>query len=159
MTGYQGRNRGGVLLTEKELSQYRKIKREAEDLEQRIDKLYEKELDTGYGTVKASSKEFPFCEYRIGVWVEDPEQVDDRDKLIKIYSDRLEKGRKEILRIEQFISSIPDSELRQIFELRYVDGKKVREIGKELNMDRSTVGKKISKYINFPPIPQIKMIQ
>lgn len=146
-------------MTESDLSQYRKLKREAEDLEQRIDKLYEKDLDTGYGTVKASSKEFPFCEYRIGVWVENPEQVDDRDKLIKIYSDRMDKAKKEILRIELFISSIPDSELRQIFEYRFVDGKKVREIGNVLNMDRSTVGKKISKYINFPPIPQIKMIQ
>lgn len=141
-------------MTEEELRQYRKLKREAVDLEQRIDKLYEKEVGTGYGTVKASSKEFPFCEYRVGVWIEDPKQADDRDQLIKMYSDRLDRARKAILKIEQFISDIPDSELRQIFEYRFIDGKKVKEIGDFLNMDRSTVGKKIIRYINFPPIPQ-----
>lgn len=141
-------------MTEEELRQYRKLKREAVDLEQRLDKLYEKEVGTGYGTVKASSKEFPFCEYRVGVWIEDPKQAGDRDQLIKMYSDRLDKARNAILKIEQFISDIPDSELRQIFEYRFVDGKKVKEIGDYFNMDRSTVGKKIIRYINFPPIPQ-----
>lgn len=145
-------------MTEEELKQYRKLKREALDLEQRIDKLYEKELDTGHSTVRASSKEFPFCEYHIGVWIEDPKQVSDRDKLEKIYTDRLDKARKEILKIEQFISSIDDSELRQIFEHRFVDGYSLRKIGLLLNRDFSGIGKKIQNHINIPTIPQKSII-
>ena len=134
-------------MTEEELRQYRKLKREAVDLEQRLDKLYEKEVGTGYGTVKASSKEFPFCEYRVGVWIEDPKQAGDRDQLIKMYSDRLDKARKAILKIEQFISNIPDSELRQIFEYRFVDGMTQTEIGYKLHLDRSRISRKISEYL------------
>ncbi len=146
-------------MTEKELSQYGKLKREAADLEQRIDNLYDKELDTGHSTVRGSSKSFPYTEFHFGVWVDDPKQKDDRDRLIRAYSDRLERARKEILRIEQYISNIPDdSELRQIFEYRFVDGKKLREIGELINMDFSGVGKKIRNYVNFPTIPQKSII-
>jgi len=145
-------------LTEKELYQYRKLKREAEDLQKRIDKQYDREINTGHSTVRGSSKKFPYTEFHFGVWINDPKQIADRDKLIKVYSDRMENARKEILRIEQFISDIPDSELRQIFEYRFVDGMKLREIADYMHMDRSTVGKKIYKYLNFPPIPQKSII-
>lgn len=145
-------------MTEKELSQYRKLKREAEDLQNRIDKLYDKEITTGHSTVKGSSKGFPYTEFHFGVWIDDPKQVADRDKLIKAYSDRLGKARKEILKIEQFISNITDSELRQIFEYRFVDDMKLREIGELIGMDYSGVGKKIRNYINFPTIPQKSII-
>lgn len=132
--------------------------KEAEDLQARIDKLYDKEIDISHSTVRGSSKEFPYTEFHFGVWVNDPKQTAERDKLIKAYSDRMENARKEILRIEQFISNIHDSELRQIFEYRFVDGKKLREIGDLMNMDFSGIGKKIRNYLNFPTIPQKSII-
>lgn len=145
-------------MTEKELSQYRKLLKEAEDLQGRIAKLHDKEITTSHGTVKGSSKNFPYIEYHYGVWIDDPTEVDTRDKLIKVYTDRVDRARKEILRIEQFINSIPDSELRQIFEYRFVDGLKQWKIAEMMNMDRSSIGKKIYKYLNFPPIPQKSII-
>lgn len=141
-------------MTECELNQYRKLIREAEDLQNRINKLYDKDIDTTHSTVRGSSKSFPFIEFHFGVWVDDPEQVADRDKMIAIYQDRLKYARSEAMKIEQFIKNIPDSELRQIFEYRYVDGKKLWEIAGLINMDRSSIGKKINSCINFPPIPQ-----
>ena len=134
-------------MTEKELSQYRKLKREAEDLQNRIDKQYDKEIATGHSTVRGSSKEFPYTEFHFGVWVDDPKQVDERNKLIKAYSVRMEKARKEILRIQQFINDIPDSELRQIFEYRFVDGFTQREISKEVHLDQSVISRKIRNYL------------
>ncbi|WP_313132621.1 hypothetical protein [Anaerocolumna sp.] len=134
-------------MTEKELSQYRKLKREAEDLQNRIDKQYDKEIDTGHSTVRGSSNEFPYTEFHFGVWVDDPKQIADRDKLIKVYSDRMENARKEILRIEQFISDIQDSELRQIFEYRFVDGLTQRQISKNVHLDQSVISRKIRNYI------------
>lgn len=92
------------------------------------------------------------------VLIEDPKQVADREKMAKAYNDRLRKARKEALRIEMFIRDIPDSELRQIFQYRYIDGMKMWEVGKRMNMERSNVGKKIHNYLNFPPIPQNAVI-
>ena len=141
-------------MTDKELSQYRRLLREAEDLQCRIDKLYDKEIDTTHSTVRGSSKRFPYTEFHFGVWVDNPKQVAERDKLVTIYQERLDLARREILKIEQYIMDIPDSELRQIFEYRYTDGLKLREISEMMNMDRSGIGKKIRNYLNFPPIPQ-----
>jgi DNA-directed RNA polymerase specialized sigma24 family protein len=141
-------------MTDKELSQYRKLIREAEDLQDRIDKLYDKDIDTAHSTVRGSAKSFPYVEFHMGVWVDDPKQVSDRDNMIAAYQERLSRARNEALRIEQFIGDIPDSELRQIFEYRYIDGKKLREIGDQMNMDFSGIGKKIRVYLNFPTIPQ-----
>ncbi len=141
-------------MTDEELSQYRKLLREAEDLQYRVNKLYDKEMDTAHSTVRGSSKKFPYTEFRYEVWVDNPKQVADRDRLVAIYQERLDSARKEILKIEQYIRDIPDSELRQIFEYRYTDGMKLREIGDLMNMDWSGIGKKIRNYLNFPTHPQ-----
>lgn len=145
-------------MTEKELIQYKNLIREASDLQNRIDRLYDKDIDIVPSKVIGTSKHFPYLEFRMGVYVGDPKQIAERDKMIAIYQDRLNKARKEALRIEMFIASIPDSELRQIFRYRYIDGKKLREIGELMNMDRSNIGKKIHNYLNFPPIPQNPVI-
>jgi DNA-directed RNA polymerase specialized sigma24 family protein len=141
-------------LTDKELMQYRRLTREAEELQGRIDKLYDKEITTGHSIVKGSCKHFPYTPTAWGVWIDDPKEVAARDKLIAVYQDRLKQAEEEILKVEQFISEIPDSEIRMIFQYRYIDGKKLREIGELLNRDWSGIGKKIHDYLNFPTIPQ-----
>jgi RNA polymerase sigma factor (sigma-70 family) len=135
-------------LTDKELMQYRKLAMEANDLQNRIDRLYDKTIDTAHSTVRGSTKFFPYIEFHMGIWVDDPRQVADRDKLIAVYQERLDQARKEIIRIEQFIQSIKDSELRQIFVYRYVDGMSQIIIGEKLNLDRSVISRRISKYIS-----------
>jgi len=66
---------------------------------------------------------------------------------VSILEKRLETCSNELLRIEQFIDRIKDSELRQIFEMRYIEGKKLREIAEAMNEDRSGIGKKITEYL------------
>lgn len=143
-----------MILTDKDLMQYRKLIRESEDLHVRIDKLYSKEITTRHTIVKGSCKHFPYTPAAWGVWIDDPKEVAARDKLLAVYQGRLKQAEEEILKVEQFISEIPDSELRLIFQYRYIDGKKLSEISEMLNMDRSGIGKKIHNYLNFPPIPQ-----
>ena len=142
-------------MTEGVLNQYRRLIREAEDLQNRINKLYDREITTTHSMVRGSSKCFPFTEFHFGVWVDDPEQVADRDKMIAIYQDRLKYARSEAMKIEQFIKDISDSELRQICEYRYIDGMKLMDIGGIMSMDRSGIGKKIRAHLNFPAIPTI----
>lgn len=82
------------------------------------------------------------------VEVEDEKQAADRDKMINVYDERLSKARNEALKIENFINAIPDSEDRQIFEHRYIDGMKQREVGKLMNLERSTISKRLQKYLD-----------
>ena len=48
----------------------------------------------------------------------------------------------EIQEVEEFLDGIEDVEIKEIFELLYVDGKKQREVAKQFNIDRSYVSKK-----------------
>jgi DNA-directed RNA polymerase specialized sigma24 family protein len=143
-----------INLTENELSQYRKLKCEISDLEDRINKLLDKELATCHSKVSGSSKHFPYIEFHMDVVIEDPGEVSDRDQLIDLYRRRQSAARAAVLQIERFISEIPESELRMIFQYRYIDGKKLREIGELMNSDRSVIGKRINRFLNLPPFPQ-----
>ncbi|SHK34184.1 sigma factor-like helix-turn-helix DNA-binding protein [Hespellia stercorisuis] len=49
--------------------------------------------------------------------------------------------------IEEFIAGIPDSTDRQIFELSFLEGKKQQEIADELGLERSSISKRICKYV------------
>ena len=49
--------------------------------------------------------------------------------------------------IHDYIYTIADSEIRQIFIYRYVDGMSQEEIGMKLHMDRSGVSKRITKQL------------
>lgn len=136
-------------MTKQELEQYCKLKREIAYLEKRIDKWESKREDIPEvaGTVQASDANFPYIPYRVTVQMTDPKRNDAVKEAISILEKRLEKCSEELLRIEQFIDRIRDSELRQIFEMRYIEGKKLREIAVVVNLDRSVVGKKITEYL------------
>lgn len=51
-------------------------------------------------------------------------------------------------RIERFINDIDDAELRLIIRLRSINNMKFREIGREVNMDSSTVFRKYKSFVS-----------
>ena len=58
----------------------------------------------------------------------------------------LKKLQIERKKMEEFLSSIEDVELRLIVRLRVVNNMKWEEIGAELGMERTTVSKKFYKF-------------
>lgn len=136
-------------MTEKDLKQYKSLCKEIESLDKRIQKEQEKEVDVVAGKVKASMSEFPYTEIRVGVQMESPEQVKAQKEVIKLYLERKEKAEKKKLEIEQYINEIEDSQLRLIFQYRYIDRKKQTWIARRMNMTQSNVSKLISKKIKL----------
>lgn len=134
-------------MTKQELEQYCKLKREIAYLEKRIDKWENKDIPEMAGTVQASDDKFPYLPYRVTVQMRDPKRNDAVKETIAILEKRLEKCNEELVKIEQFLDRIKDSDLRQIFEMRYIEGKKLREIAEAMNEDRSGIGKKITGYL------------
>ena len=53
----------------------------------------------------------------------------------------------EVQRIEEYIESIDDAEIRVIARKRYIENKDWQIIGDEMFMDRTTVSRKLKKYI------------
>ena len=138
-------------MKEQELSQYRAIKFEIEDLSSRIKMLEQKGIQIVSDRVKGSSKHFPYIEKYFYVSGVDPEEEDNRQMIINELQRKRNKKLDELIemesRIHDYIYMIPDSEIRQIFTFRYIDGLSQEEIGMKLHMDRSGVSKRITKYL------------
>jgi DNA-directed RNA polymerase specialized sigma subunit len=136
-------------MTEKELRQYRSILKEIDDLDSRIDQLYSREIEAISGKVKGSSKYFPYTEVRTSVLMNNPTEIAARDRLIVTRKAKREQLQQTLLEIETFVNEIEDSELRLTFKYIFIDGMRQREVAKILNVERSTVSKRVKTYLNI----------
>ena len=132
-----------------DLKQLRALHREIEQLDKSIQRLEEREVPVVSGKVRGSSHDFPYTEVRTTVMMYEPKTNDTIQKLLKMKRERREKAEKKVVEIEDFISSIPDSETRQIFELYFQQGMRQQDIAKKLNMEQSTISKRISSYLKL----------
>lgn len=100
----------------KRLEQYRATKREIRELENRISRLQGQKVSD---SVTGSSRSFPYTSHVIKL-----EGV-DVDRVGRLWY-RLRKRKNKLLReleaIEEFVDAIADSDIRQIIQLRYLDG-------------------------------------
>ncbi len=69
--------------------------------------------------------------------------------MFRIYRERQEKIGQQMLQIEEFINGISDPEIRQIFEMRFIEGRKLREIASAVNRDLSGIGKKVNNFLQL----------
>lgn len=131
------------------LNQLRPLKKELELIDKKLDRLYERQenVPVVMGKVTGSSTDFPYIEVRTSVQMNEPREADEISKQILIKKKRREQVEKLITETEQFIAEIPDSVDRQIFELRYIDGLKQREVAEAVSLDRSRVSRRIDEYL------------
>lgn len=140
------------------LMEYQKLKREQALLLRRIEALQAKDVPIVAGKVKASSREFPYTEYRVSVQMEEPVRADQIIRMKQIYEERQKKVEQQMLEIETFIDEIDDTEIRQIFELRFIEGQKQEQIAKVMHLERSSVSRKISAYFQLSHNSQKSML-
>lgn len=132
-------------MDKKTLKQYRALIHEQELNDRAIDKLYDRlaNVPVVAGKVVGSSRNFPYTEVRTTVQMDEPVESEEINRRLKIREDRKEKIRAAVLEIEEFIAAIPDSADRQIFEMRFLDGKKQWEVADAIGVERSTVSKRV----------------
>ncbi len=97
------------------LKQYKDLCREIKELENYIEKL-EKNRNVS-DIVAGSNNEFPYQIMNFKI-----EGLAHTDKLRKVLVERKVKCEQLKIKIEEFISDIPDSITRQVFQYRYIDG-------------------------------------
>lgn len=129
-----------ILLIRNELNNIYWLNKEIEDLENRIKELDEtcgvssSKMSDGIHTNKISN---PIEELTI-------KKLKFQERLFGIKAELLEEKEK----IERFVQSIPDSQIRTIIRLRNIDLKTWEEIGEFLGLDRKTVASKYNKFVN-----------
>jgi RNA polymerase sigma factor (sigma-70 family) len=133
------------------LKQYLPLKREQERLEKKIDRLYERldNVPEVMGKVKGSMREHPYIETHVSVRMLEPRENDTVNRLIRINENRKQQVDALLMEIEEYIEAIPDSVTRQIFEMVFLEGKKQREVADELGLERSSISKKITGYLQL----------
>ncbi len=127
-------------MTKKRLKQYGALRREIELIDTKLNQLYDrqKNIPTVLGKVRGSSPEFPYIETRPSVYMDEPGESDQIKKLIRMKTSRKITAMCAVLEVEEFISAIPDSTVRQIFELTFLSNKKT-DPNENITKDNSNV--------------------
>lgn len=133
------------------LREYRALQKEIPKLKRDIQKLMDalEKVPTVAGKVTKSSREFPYTKQHVTVEMAEPKQATEIKKQIAAKEKRLEQAERDKTEIEEFIAAVPDSTARQIFELMYLNEKKLsqRKVGEIVGYDQSSVSLKINKYL------------
>ncbi|MCI9097568.1 MAG: hypothetical protein HFI95_15580 [Lachnospiraceae bacterium] len=91
-------------------------------------------------------------DYRSGYPVPQAEVGVDWDKVFRTenrYKNKISVLKEECRKVEDFIENIPDSLTRRIFRMYYIQGMSQKEISRNVHLDRSSISKKISDYLNI----------
>lgn len=104
-------------MSEKELSKYFELKREVKDLEDRIKDVQNKE------------------------------ESKTKVELVAMLTEKRISALEQYLEIERYIESVEDVEIRNIMRYRFLDLYTWDMIADLMYMDRSTVSKKIKRYL------------
>ena len=124
-------------MTEKELSRLFYLKKEAARLENEIKKLRDK---IGYRCP-------PMTDMPKGGGRDSLDDVAALVDLERLLTEKKEKIEKERAKIEQFIFSVDDPEIRLIMRMRHIDCLTWERIGAELNMDRTNVSRVYRRFL------------
>lgn len=118
-------------MNEKELSNYYYLKKEIENLEERI-------ITFGVGVSSVKIKDLNVDS--------SPQYKSIQDKITELKDLWMEKrvsALEEYIKIEKYILSVPDEELRLIMRYRFMDLMKWEQIGNKMGYDRTSVAKKV----------------
>lgn len=139
-------------ITKEYLNKYVFLEKEINRLRRKRKRISESLKEATHGVVKGSTPCFPYTEAHFvisGVNIKpDAEKRNLKAQLLVDIKANEELYECMKLEIEKFIESVEDLEMKQILEMKYIYGMKDVEIGDALNYERSTVIKKIDRFID-----------
>ena len=129
------------------LKKYKPNKDRLIRIEEQIQELCERESTVVMGKVTGSSADFPYTEVRTSVQMYDPyEEENIRRQIRRKEADRLQIM-KEQREVEDYINGIDDPEIKEIFELSFLEGKKQIEVAEIVGYSRGRISQKIGEQL------------
>ena len=133
------------------LEKYTLLEPEIKRIKRRIEYYQKNPLSSVHGVVKSCTREAPFRETHMIISGSEVKSSEQRENQVQqlladlsanecVYEDMK-------LEIEMYIESIEDLEIKSIMKMRYVDGMRFDKIGERLGYDRTSISKKINKYL------------
>ena len=129
------------------LTQYTDLQAEIKNLEKRIKKLENFKVE--HDVVTGSNSEFPYQPRSFKIEGYNIQEVDRLNKLKELLVMRKLKCEEMKLEIEKFISNIPDSRTRRVFQYRYIDGLSWLQIARRIGKYEESYPRKVihDKYL------------
>ena len=129
------------------LKKHKGNKERLKRLEEKIQDLCSTEAEEVMGKVRGSSKDFPYTEVRRSVFMPDPYEQEKIDKQIRKTEAERMLLKADIDEVDEYIEAIGDPEIKEIFELAFVEGKKQREVADIVGYSRGRISQIISRYL------------
>ena len=132
-------------MTRERLEQYRSNVQEIRELTYKLDHLGEGDSLIGNDVIMDYKKGYPRPQSVVGY------DYDLEARRRERYESLRGKLQAENDNIEEFVFGIPDGMVRRIFRLYFLEGKTMDWIAREVHMEKSSISKKISKYLKLSP--------
>lgn len=136
-------------MTKKLLSEYRNRKQRIKKLQNDIEELRGKDVQTISGKVKSSMKEFPYIQCYETVQMGEPAELERIKAAVRKKEEEVMKLKELNREVEDFVSGITDPATKSIFEYYFIDGnEKVtqKEVAARLNGSRESIAAAIRRY-------------
>ena len=137
----------GILMDKQRLKKHKGNKERLKRLEEKIQDLCSTEAEEVLGKVRGSSKDFPYTEVRTSVLMSDPYEQEKIDKQIRKAEAERMLLKADIDEVDEYIEAIGDPEIKEIFELAFVEGKKQQEVADIVGYSRGRISQIISEYL------------
>lgn len=137
----------GKLMDKQILKKHKGNKERLKRLEEKIQDLCSTEAEEVLGKVRGSSKDFPYTEVRTSVLMSDPYEQEKIDKQIRKAEAERMLLKADIDEVDEYIEAIGDPEIKEIFELAFVEGKKQQEVADIVGYSRGRISQIISGYL------------
>lgn len=128
-------------MTKEILQSYRSKKDEIVELDWVLRHRWQDEGLIGNDVVFDYRDGYPRPQSVVGFDYDRYDKLQERDRIKK------EALEKECAEIEEWVEAIPDSLTRRIFRMMYIQGRKQKQVAKDVHLDRSRVSRKIDKYL------------
>lgn len=125
-------------MTREQMKSYRSMKAEIQELNNKLSHIMEDDTMIGSSTILDYSSGFPVPQGVVGI---------DWDRYFRLknqYENKICTLEKKCCAVEEYIENISDSLTRRIFRMYFLEGRKQKEIGKAVHMDRSTISKRLN---------------
>ena len=137
----------GKLMDKQRLKKHKGNKERLKRLEEKIQDLCSTEAEEVMGKVRGSSKDFPYTEVRTSVLMADPYEQEKIDKQIRKAEAERMLLKADIDEVDEYIQAIGDTEIKEIFEMAFVEGKKQQEVADIVGYSRGRISQIISGYL------------
>ncbi len=127
------------------LKNYRSKKEEIDELAYKLDHIHDNDNMVDNDVIFDYRSGYPRPQAIVGVDQEKYHRLSSR------WRNRKTLLEEECMQVEEFVESISDSLTRRIFRMCYLDGYTQKQVADKMNLDRSTVTKKIDKYLKVSP--------